>query len=279
MTYAIQLGSDPEIFLQDDEGVFFSAHDLIPGSKHSPTKVERGAIQPDGVAAEFNTDPTDSCDEFVLNISTVMKKLEEQFKSLRPDLHIAVTPTAYFSEEYFNSLPMVAVELGCTPDFNAYTEEENVPPATTETFRTGAGHIHVGWGDGYLRADYDHFVRCTEVVKQLDSVLYIASLLWDEDSKRRTLYGKIGAFRPKSYGVEWRPLSNAYLRDEKTQRYVFNTTKTLVDLLLNQNVKVYEDSRSADMIERVRNDVPIIKSEIIEYLGYIQEKYGVATYD
>lgn len=142
--YAIKLGSDPEVFLRDTVGNFVSAHDLIPGSKHSPTRVRLGAIQPDGVAAEFNTDPADTEDEFLTNIESVMSQMSEQIKRLRPDLQIAITPTATFSREYFDSLPHVATELGCTPDFNAYTEVENTPPETSEPFRTGAGHIHVG---------------------------------------------------------------------------------------------------------------------------------------
>ncbi len=278
MTYSILLGADPEIFLKDPEGSYVSAHDLIPGSKRSPTVVSLGAIQPDGVAAEFNIDPASSEDEFVTNIDRVMSQLEDTFKSIRPDLVIAITPTATFSQDYFDSLPEEAKLLGCEPDYNAYTERANTPPETTEPFRTGAGHIHVGWGSGFLRADWNHFERGMNVVKQLDAVVYVASLLWDDDDKRRTLYGKVGAFRPKSYGVEWRPLSNAYLRSESDKRYVFRTVKTLVDLLLNQGVEIYKDSMCEDMIARIQTGVPIMKSEITEYLAKIEEKYGVQTY-
>lgn len=276
MTYAIRLGSDPEVFVKDQQGAFVSAHDLIPGSKHSPTKVNLGAIQPDGVAAEFNTDPADTEEEFLTNIEKVMEQMAEQIRSLRPDLQIAITPTATFTKEYFDSLPHVATELGCTPDFNAYTQSENTPPETSEPFRTGAGHIHVGWGEGFLRADYDHWLMCVDVVKQLDSVLYPASLLWDNDDKRRTLYGKIGAFRPKSYGVEYRPLSNAFLSSTDVQRYVFRTTKTLVDLLLNRGVKVFEDDMN--FADAIHNGYKPSREEIVSYLQHIEEKYGVVAW-
>lgn len=114
---------------------------------------------------------------------------------------------------------------------------------------------------------------CISVVKQLDSVLYPASLLWDNDDKRRSLYGKIGSFRPKSYGVEWRPLSNAFLSSKETQRYVFRTTKKLVDLLLNHDVKVFEDERS--MSHAIHDGYKPTESEVRDYLSYIEEKYGV----
>lgn len=281
MTYAIKLGTDPEVFLKDAAGAFVSAHDLIPGSKWDPHIVNLGAIQPDGVAAEFNTAPAETADEFLTNIETVMVQLEAQFKTIRPDLMIAITPTATFDKDYFDGLPQHAVELGCTPDFNAYTMDANTPPETTEPFRTGAGHIHVGWGEGFLRADYEHYELCCDVVKQLDSVLYVASLLWDNDSKRRTLYGKLGAFRPKSYGVEYRPLSNSYLQLKSIQRYVFDTTKALVDLLLNQGVKVFEDATVQDMIAKIQAEelgVPITSADITAHLRYIEDKYGVKSY-
>ena len=148
--YQITLGTDPEVFLTDTEGRYVSAHDLVPGSKWDPHRVQSGALQPDGVAAEFNIDPVETADEFMSNIDTVMKQLESQIKSIRPDLIITMTPTATFSKEYFDSLPESAKELGCTPDYNAYTRDTNSPPSTTEPFRTGSGHIHIGWGDEFI---------------------------------------------------------------------------------------------------------------------------------
>lgn len=277
--YALTIGTDPEVFLRDDDGRFFSAHDLVPGSKHFPSPVSKGALQPDGVAAEFNIEPASTSDEFVENIAEVMKQLQEQIKSLRPDLLIAISPTATFDQEYFDSLPDEAKELGCTPDYNAYTGKANSSPSTSKPFRTGSGHIHVGWGEGFLRADRSHFLLCRDVVKQLDAVLYPASLLWDQDDQRRTLYGKIGAFRPCRYGVEYRPLSNAYLSSKKIQEYVFETTRRLSDLLLNQGVRVFDDSEVQDMVAMIQADVTPSEEKIREYLSSIESKYGVPAYE
>lgn len=273
--YSITIGTDPELFLKDETGAFVSAHDLIPGSKHHPHRVPFGAVQPDGVAAEFNTAPAQNADEFIHNIGAVIDSLTATFKAIRPDLTVAITPTATFDQKYFDGLPEIATVLGCTPDFNAYTEEENDPPSTNEPFRTGAGHVHIGFGSGYRVGDYDHFVQCCELVKQLDSVLYFSSLVWDDDDKRRSLYGKIGAFRPKSYGVEYRPMSNMYLSQEAIQRFVFDATVYCSDLYLNRQVRLYEDAYVKEMVSQVQSGAILSFFAVTEFLRYMSETYKV----
>lgn len=273
MSAQILIGTDPELFLKDEAGRYVSAHDLIPGSKHMPHRVNRGALQPDGVAAEFNTDPAATADEFLANIDQVIEQLQSTFKALRPDLTIAITPTATFEKEYFDGLPMVATVLGCTPDYNAYTGGENDPPSTDEPFRTGSGHVHVGWGRGFKPQHKDHFEKCRLMVKQLDTVLYVSSLLWDSDDKRRTLYGKIGAFRPKTYGVEYRPLSNSYLQSKEIQRTVFEITKRCSELFLNEGVALFEDPMAVEIVNKIINGKVPPVHEIDEYLRYMNDRY------
>lgn len=240
MSVEFTIGADPELFCRDKlTGKFISAHDLIPGTKISPHPVNLGAIQRDGVAAEFNIYPAETRDQFVNNIQTVMSELE----SFLPDhIELVAEPTAYFDKEYFDALPQTPKLLGCTPDWNAYTGQNNYPPSTDETFRTGSGHVHVGFVDFADIYDDDHIRLCCQVVKQLDVALYYPSLSWDKDMKRRELYGKIGSFRPCPYGVEYRPLSNAYLRDVQLIEYVYDQTVWAMDLFFNKGIKLYENA-------------------------------------
>jgi hypothetical protein len=261
--------------LKDAQGAFVSAHDLIPGTKHDPHFVPYGAIQPDGVAAEFNTAPALNADEFIHNIDKVIETLTETFKAIRPDLSVAITPTATFDRKYFDGLPDIATVLGCTPDFNAYTGEENDPPSTDEPFRTGAGHIHVGFGNDFRVGDFVHFERCCQLVKQFDSILYFSSLIWDDDDKRRSLYGKIGAFRPKSYGVEYRPMSNMYLSQKAIQRFVFDATVKCSELYLNELKPLYDDPYVKEMVSEVRSGKLLSFSSVTEYLRYMTDTYKV----
>ncbi len=234
----ITIGADPELFVIDAKGAFRSAHGMIPGTKENPHKVELGAVQVDGMALEFNIDAVDNEDDFVLNIKTVM----DQMQGMIPDDHkFAIVPSCRFNGNHFRAQPDEAKELGCTPDFNAYTLEANPRPDNKTTMRTASGHVHIGFCEGADPTSNEHMIRCATLVKQLDAYLGLPSILFDKDTKRRAMYGAAGAFRPKSYGVEYRVLSNAWLLTEDRQRFVFNQTVAAVRDLM-------QGKRAADKI-------------------------------
>lgn len=77
----LKIGTDPECAIYDTENkMYVSAHDLIPGDKNNPFKVEKGAVQVDGLAAEFNIDPATTAEEFDDNISSVINQLTDMIK-------------------------------------------------------------------------------------------------------------------------------------------------------------------------------------------------------
>jgi hypothetical protein len=243
----ILVGCDPEIFLRHKKTRHVvSAHGIVPGTKHEPFKVEKGAIQVDGMALEFNIDPAATAEEFEGNIKTVLEQLREMVPS---ELDFAIEPTATFTKAHFDKQPDCAKELGCEPDYNAYTLEENPRPDNATTMRTAAGHVHVGL-KGCVNADIsslEHMVLCAQLVKHMDLFLGIPSLLYDTDNKRRIMYGKPGAFRPKPYGVEYRVLSNAWLKDPRLIRWVFTQTqKTVNDL---EKVKGNSSEHAGDLMK------------------------------
>jgi len=225
----ILVGADPEVFVKDRHGRFRSAHKLIPGTKKEPFVVPKGAVQVDGMALEFNIDPASSEDEFVENIVTVMDELRHMIPNY---YELVIEPTARFHGNHYRVQPEEALELGCEPDFNAYTGEENPRPDNRTTMRTAAGHIHLGFGEGFDPRSPEHMDRCCTLVKHLDAYLGLPSLMWDSDTKRRSMYGKAGAFRPKSYGLEYRTLSNRWLSDEQLMRYVYRQSVRAIEKLI-----------------------------------------------
>lgn len=255
----ISIGCDPEIFIRDfGKRKFISGHDLVKGTKDAPEKWEKGAIQADGVAIEFNVIPAKNANAFVTNVMDNLHYISGILKGYNDKYKIAITPSVTFDKDYFDKLPDYAKLLGCQPDFNAYTGEPNTKPETDRPFRTGAGHIHIGWvNEKELIEDPhnpQHFETASDIVRQLDVSLFIPSLLFDRDTERRKLYGFPGSFRPKAYGVEYRPLSNKWLRNPTLMTWVFNTTL--------QSVRDY--FRGIDYTQKISTEV---LEEAINYAG------------
>lgn len=238
----ILIGCDPEIFVKK-QGVFTSAHGLIPGNKKTPYKVDKGAVQVDGMALEFNIDAAASEQEFVMNVQTVMATL----KSMVPGFELAPVPVADFPLEYIASQPLEARELGCEPDFNAYTGAANIKPNAELPMRTASGHVHIGWTDGEDIFDPAHRNACHAVAQQCDVLLGLGSLFYDDDVRRRSMYGKGGAIRYKSYGVEYRTLSNAWLLTSERMAWVYRNAKKAVELLY-EGTALYERAKDVEEI-------------------------------
>ena len=227
----IKIGCDPELFVTKG-GQYRSAHGLIPGTKERPFVVPGGAVQVDGMALEFNTDPAKTADEFVGYIKQVMAEMKTMIPA---DHEFAIVPSCRFNGNHFRVQPEEAKELGCTPDYNAYTMKENPRPDNKTTMRTASGHVHIGFCEDADPNSDDHMVRCATLVKQLDYYLGMPSVIFDKDVTRRKMYGAAGAFRPKPYGVEYRVLSNAWLLSEERIRFVFDSTVLAVNDLISGN--------------------------------------------
>lgn len=215
----LKVGADPELFLTVYDKLT-SAHGVIPGNKEQPHPVSKGAIQVDGMALEFNINPSESREEFIGNIISTMNELRNH---LPVGSNILIESTAEFGSEYINSQPLEARELGCSADFNAYEGgAKNPRPNGALPFRTAAGHIHLGWTENQGTNNPEHLQLCCDVIKLMDLLIGVPSILIDPDVKRRTMYGQAGAFRPKGYGAEYRVLSNFWLKSAETMGWVYN---------------------------------------------------------
>jgi hypothetical protein len=174
------IGADPEMFIRNPGKRFYcNAHDKIPGTKADPHPVKDGAVQVDGMAVEFNINPAATEDEFVNNCNSVMSQLE----AMVAPYELVATPLARFTKKAFQVAEAKypeSLELGCDPDFDAYTSEANPrPDASDINYRTGAGHIHIGWGEDIPLDHPTHQEACRAIAQQLDYFLGLPSLGWD----------------------------------------------------------------------------------------------------
>jgi len=245
VNHKLLIGADPEIFVRKD-GVFHSAHGLVPGTKENPHKVNHGATQVDGMALEFNIDPAATRQEFVTNLTEVMKVLDE----MTPGYDLAVAAVADFEADHMAAQPVEALILGCDPDYNAYTGEQNEPPNGDVNFRSAAGHVHVGWTEDVDPMHPDHFEACCMLAKELDCRLALPLLQHDQEQRRRQLYGAPGAFRPKSYGMEYRVLSNKWLDSEGLMKWVYDGVhKAFNNLAAGKRLSGYFNDRLGEYTE------------------------------
>lgn len=259
------IGTDTELFLRKEDK-FLSAYNVIPGSKSNPYPVKKGMVSVDGMALEFGIDPAHSFPVFKSNINTVLSRLQD----LIPEDHeMAVVASVLFDEEYMEAQPEESKILGCDPDYNAWTGEENPQPEAHPTMRTAGGHLHIGFIEGALKKEGDqaHFEDCRTIVKELDYYNGLFACVVDNDNRRMNMYGQAGAFRPKPYGVEYRTLSNFWiLRDDYMER-VFNGCNWAIEGL-KENKSVHEKFKDAfDVRSIINNNDKFSASNLLTELG------------
>lgn len=214
-------GCDPEVLLVDATGKHISAIGLVNADKWNPLQIPGLAkgftLQEDNVTLEYGIPPAASVDEFVAHIQKVMEKSKEWIG----DLQFSKLSCTIFTEDQMKH-PLAHV-FGCEPDFNAWTGEINKKPAPPHQYmRSAGGHIHV-------ETKQDP----AEVTKQMDFFLGVPATLMDDGQMRKNLYGKMGAFRPKPYGCEYRVLSNFWIFDEKFIRWVWRQTERALSSKVN----------------------------------------------
>jgi hypothetical protein len=113
--------------------------------------------------------------------------------------------------------------FGCEPDFNAWTNKENLPPIVPKPgMRSAGGHIHV-----------ETALPKLEVIKAMDVTIGLASIFMDKGKDRRKFYGKPGAFRPKIYGVEYRVPSNFWIFKDAYVASMWLRARHALDMVSN----------------------------------------------
>lgn len=215
-----KIGADPECFVRDDLSVR-SIIGKIGGTKEQPRPIEElgegFAVQEDNVALEFNIPACGTKPEFVKAILDTTGFLESVLVSrygLTFDKRSAVS---FPQTEMYDPKAFL---FGCEPDYNAWTRKRNPRPSAHDKFlRSCGGHVHIGVSG----------LDPHEIIKACDLFLGVPSVLMDNGELRKNLYGKAGAFRQKSYGVEYRTLSNYWIFDQALVEWVYDNTERALD--------------------------------------------------
>ena len=232
----ITIGTDPEFFLRKGEEFVSSQSAKIQGTKHEPVPLKNGGtIQRDNVALEFATPPAKSREDFVEKVRLCLQDAHEMI----PEGHeMVVEPSATFDQVHLEDPE--AQEFGCDPDFNAYTVAMNEKPWCGDSgFRSCGAHIHVGAVDDGGKAIKGlefllEFQGKINAVKAMDLFHGIISTVLDSSEasiKRRELYGKAGCHRATEYGVEYRVLSNYWMKSPQLVMLMDSLTRDAMALV------------------------------------------------
>lgn len=239
---SIKVGADPELFaINKDTGNVEPVHTWLPGTKANPHKVNGGAVQVDGFAAEFNIDPAENGEEFNDHIRSVLNELGK-LKPKTVSLH--AKPFVYINERIWQNTPQEYKELGCSPDWdsegNILFDKGTAKRMDGAKARTGSGHIHIGWGDKLI-IDDAHLNDCRMVARIFDTYFRGHILHPSSFTSREAYYGKPTAHRPKPYGVELRVPSNHWLRYvdyNNSYAWMFNNVKELMERIQDPAVSL-----------------------------------------
>lgn len=226
---SILIGSDPEMFIWDSyTKKFVSAIDKIGGTKTMPQPLGRDGffVQEDNVLAEFNIPPAATEDEFVTNITLGIELVKGRLPW--PTLELRPLASAFMPEEEL--LDPRSKVFGCDPDFNAWKAGQRNPAPSEAVkhglLRSAGGHLLVGYDledEEIVKEEVDQ-----NIIRYCDLYLGVPSIIMDKDTERKKLYGKAGAYRSKSFGVEYRTLSSFWLGSKQTIGWAYRNMKRAV---------------------------------------------------
>jgi hypothetical protein len=266
------IGTDPEFFLHDGKKIV-SAIPYIAGTKHNPQNLNNGSkLSFDNVALEFATQPAIDLKEFICNIENTYK---EVLKNIPNGFSIIPKSSHVFEKKYL--FHEEAKKFGCDPDFNAWTISMNMPSKPTTNLRSCGAHVHVGNLDEYpFLLEMEGKIQ---TVRTMDCILGISSIILDsskESMDRKKLYGKAGCHRPTDYGIEYRVLSNFWLKSPKLVELIYNMVGDCLEIVKDKkDNQLIEECKGQNEICRIINDgdkisaLTIINHVVYEYLSDI----------
>jgi hypothetical protein len=242
---------------------------LFLGSKEKPSRTAGGhpfyhkgshPMYWDGYQAEFTT-LADTCLGWHMDsIAAGMRGVYDAARAKFPGAKLSIKSVYNIDPESLQNESIKHVEFGCMPSFNAYGMKVRMPPPRKVPFRSAGGHLHFGIGTTDMET-------AIPIVKALDAIIGVAcvSLFAKfDDPKRRKLYGLPGEFRLPKHGIEYRPLSNAWLAHPFISNLVIDVARNVVVLaqkgLFN---KVWEATEEETVNCIVRCDVKAAR-EILE---------------
>lgn len=191
------IGHDVELIARDKE-----SNEPISCVEFVQENLGSCYVYPDNVLLEVNADPCE-LDEF----AEVITEQKEDIESFLNDLNLYTTWGEAQAEYPKDQLcHPSAHRIGCHPFLNAYLLGVPLRPQEyTDHWRFAGGHIHLAYDKNLVPS---HFL-----VKMLDDKFKHIDMEENTAKRRDMFYGQLGSFREKPYGLEYRSLTNGWMRN------------------------------------------------------------------
>lgn len=287
LVHNFTIGSDPEIFVELN-GEMLPAFEFL-GSKEAPDKTVggRGSIEYvmfettggcpmywDGYQAEFTTVPGTCMEYHSDSIAAGLRGVILAARKKYPGAKLSARNVWDVPFERLMNDDEQFVAFGCMPSKNAYGLKADMPPAREVPFRSSGGHIHFGLGS---MTDE----QAIPIVKALDAIVGVAcvSLFGKfDDPKRRILYGLPGEFRTPPHGVEYRPISSAWMAHPMITNLVFDLARKAVVFAQKDCLQFWQGNEK-ETIDCIISCDAVKAREILTrnkktFLGLIQAAYS-----
>ena len=223
------IGCDPEIFLEAEDGHIVGSERVIPekgviapGAYH----VTRSQLIQDGVQVELNPS-AQTCRANVANeIAIIFRHLRKMLAGQK--LKVSFRSVVEVDRKELDSLSEKSRTLGCAPSLNIYDSKATISVPKDFAGRSAGGHIHLG-------LDKSSLEPAGRLVQLLDLGLGNTFVLLERDplvTERRKVYGRAGEHRLPKHGLEYRVLSNFWLRSYPLTSLAWGLARQIVALHL-----------------------------------------------
>jgi hypothetical protein len=295
-TQDLYLGCDPEFFFRKD-GEVIGSESVIPDSGFS---TDYGKIIQDGVQAEINVVANLCRQRLARNIGYSLVQLGKYLKRKHPNVTTDFGAVVEVKEAEMMRLSEKSKTFGCAESFNAHLPKINkiskIPVDPHKYFkRSAGGHLHLGKyvfqkypeENGHVMFDRPTIrtSRNEKTLKDTDKLVPLLDIIVgntcvlldrdDENVERRKVYGRAGEYRTPDHGLEYRTLSNFWLKSPHLMSLVTGLARQAVQIGVEDTDSTMYDSIMSlvnmnDIETAINtNDFDLARKNFDKVIGYI----------
>lgn len=221
----VMMGGDPELFVSKGDAVIGSEKIIPELGLKGGTNIKPSVVR-DGIQIELNPQARATVGLLAVEISTAMEMLERVVRK-NEGVKLDWRGLVEVDRAELDSLSEKSRILGCKPSFNIYGERPiKVDPATYRK-RSAGGHMHFGLRNPLFKSRLD-------LIPPFDILVANQCVMMDRDpnaAERRENYGRVGEYRTPAYGIEYRCLSNFWLRNYTLMSFVYGMANFAISMV------------------------------------------------